>query len=753
MHSRARVTLLPLLFILTAASPAELRQWQKQAERVTITRDDWGIAHVKGKSDADAVFGMIYAQAEDDFPRIEANYLTALGRTAEAEGEKAIWQDLRSRLYVSEPELKAHYAKSPDWLKKLMNGWAAGLNYFLATHPQVHPRVLTHFEPWMALSFTEGSIGGDIERIDLKELEKFYSSQRHAELVSASIPETSLRVDTWTLKQVQGDGEGDPQGSNGIAIAPAITKDGNPLLLINPHTSFFFRSELQMTSNEGLNAYGAATWGQFFIYQGFNDHTGWMHTSSGVDAVDEFAYEVRLPELGPRYRYGSQWRVMEQRPVTIRYRKADGSLGERSFTTYYTHRGPIVRKELTSRCAPAPRKDQRICWVAFAMMDKPITALEQSFLRTKTRSLADFLKVAERKSNSSNNTIFASDKGEIAYLHPQFMPKRNDRFDYEKLVDGSDPATDWGALHALNELPSVLNPPVGWVQNTNAWPYRAAGPNSPDPKSFPKYMDVFGENWRGLHAQQLLTQSKGWTLDKLQAAAFDSYQPGFANLIPPLIKAYDALPKKDPRRGRLGGPISLLRGWNYRWSAGSTAQSMAMFYGGELRKALNPPKSEESNKIYMRMARDTTPAQKLKALADAAARLKKDFGWTQVPWGEINRFQRISPAIDHPFSDAAPSIPIPFAWGVYGSLASSSSSPKPGTRKWYGTSGNSFVAVVEFGKKVRARAVTAGGESGDPASPHFNDEAERYASGNLREVYFYPDQLKGHTERRYHPGE
>jgi acyl-homoserine-lactone acylase len=387
------------------------------------------------------------------------------------------------------------------------------------------------------------------------------------------------------------------------------------------------------------------------------------------------------------------------------------------------------------------------------MMDKPITALEQSFLRTKTRSLADFLKVAERKSNSSNNTIFASDKGEIAYLHPQFVPKRNDRFDYEKLVDGSDPATDWGSLHALNELPSVLNPPVGWVQNTNAWPYRAAGPNSPDPKSFPKYMDVFGENWRGLHAQQLLTGSKGWTLDKLQAAAFDSYQPGFANLIPPLIKAYDALPKKDPRRGRLGGPISLLRGWNYRWSAGSTAQSMAMFYGGELRKALNPPKDEESNKIYMRMARDTTPAQKLKALADATARLKKDFGWTQVPWGEINRFQRISPAIDHPFSDAAPSIPIPFAWGVYGSLASSSSSPKPGTRKWYGTSGNSFVAVVEFGKKVRARAVTAGGESGDPASPHFNDEAERYASGNLREVYFYPDQLKGHTERRYKPGE
>jgi acyl-homoserine-lactone acylase len=601
-----------------------------------------------------------------------------------------------------------------------MDSWAAGLNYYLATHPQVHPRVITRFEPWMALSFTEGSIGGDIERIDLGDLEKFYSGRK-------------------TVASVEKNG--DPTGSNGIAIAPAITRDGNALLLINPHTSFFFRSELQMTSGDGLNAYGAATWGQFFIYQGFNEHAGWMHTSSGIDNVDEFAVDVRQPELGPRYRYGREWRPMQERDVTLRFRKSDGTFGSQKFTTYRTHHGPIVRRGPNGR------------WIAFAMMDKPVTALEQSFLRTKTKDLADFLKVAELKSNSSNNTMFADDKGEIAYLHPQFVPTRNDKFDYEKPVDGSDPATDWGPLHALNELPSVLNPPVGWVQNTNAWPYLAAGPNSPDPKRFPKYMDVFGENWRGLHAQQLLNGTKGWTLDRLQAAAFDSYQPGFADLIPPLIKAYDALPKKDPRRERLSGPISLLRGWNYRWSAGSPAQSIAMFYGDELLKALNPPASEESNKVYMRMAKDTTPVQRLQALADAAARIKKDFGWTQVPWGEINRFQRISPAIDHPFSDAASSTPIPFAWGVYGSLAASSANPKPGTRKWYGTSGNSFVAVVEFGKRVRARAVTAGGESGNPMSKHFNDEAERYATGNLREVYFYPDQLQGHTERRYRPGE
>ena len=719
MLSRTRAALLPLLFILTAASPAEFQKWKKQAQRVTITRDDWGIAHVKGKSDADAVFGMIFAQAEDDFPRIEANYLTALGRTAEAEGEKAIWQDLRARLYVSEPELRAHYAASPTWMKRLMDAWAAGLNHYLATHPQVRPRVITRFEPWMALSFTEGSIGGDIERIDLSELQKFYAGKQ-------------------TLAAAMRDYE--PRGSNGIAIAPTITAGGNALLLINPHTSFFFRSELQVTSDEGLNAYGAATWGQFFIYQGFNERTGWMHTSSGVDNVDEFAEKVEKRGNGFCYRYGKECRPVTERPITIRYRTADGKLTSRSFATRRTHHGPIVR-EANGRS------------IAFAMMDRPVTALQQSFLRTKTRDLKDFLKVANLQSNSSNNTIFASGKGEVAYLHPQFVPVRTGRFDYSKPVDGSDPATDWGRLHSIGELPNVLNPQVGWVHNENNWPYRAAGPNSPDPKRFPAYMDTYGENYRGIHALQLLTDSKGWTLDRLQTAAFDTCQPGFAELIPALIKAYDALPKKDRRRAQLTGPIGALRGWNYRWRGDSVAQSLAMFWVDGLMKAIAAPADEPVNITTTRLARDTTDAQKLAAFAAAVAQLRRDFGWWQVPWGEINRFQRVSPAIDHPFSDAAPSIPVAFPSARWGSLASFGASPKAGTKRWYGTSGNSFVAVVEFGKRVRAKAVTAGGESGNPSSKHFNDQAERYASGNLREVYFYPDQLAGRTERRYRPGD
>jgi len=274
-----RVTLLIILVASVACSTtggggADAARLRARARGITIIRDDWGIAHVHGKTDADAVFGMVYAQAEDDFNRVEINYLNSLGRLAEAEGESAVVQDLRQKLFMNPDTLKAQYASSPDWLKRLMDGWADGLNYYLQTHPAVHPRVITHFEPWMPLSYSEGSIGGDIESINLDQLGAFYGNG--PKTVAFSPPAFPA----------------EPGGSNGFAIAPSNTAGHHALLLINPHTSFFFRSELQMSSDEGLNAYGAVTWGQFFIYQGFNERVGWMHTSSGVDAIDEWAETI-----------------------------------------------------------------------------------------------------------------------------------------------------------------------------------------------------------------------------------------------------------------------------------------------------------------------------------------------------------------------------------------------------------------------------------------------------------------------------
>jgi acyl-homoserine-lactone acylase len=700
----------------------ELARWEREAHAVTIVRDDWGIPHVHGRSDADAVFGMIYAQAEDDFNRIETNYLNAMGRLAEAEGERAIWQDLRMRLFVDPDSMQARYAASPAWLKRLMSAWADGLNYYLHTHPRVKPRVITRFEPWMALSFTEGSIGGDIESISLDDLRAFYGD-------SAGRP-------------AQGEASAqakEPSGSNGFAIAASNTVNHRSLLLINPHTSFFFRAELQMTSGEGLDAYGAATWGQFFIYQGFNSRVGWMHTSTGADAVDEYAETVVRKGDRLSYRYGREERPLVTSRISVPYRSATG-MAARAFTVYRTHHGPIVRSD-----------DGK--WISVRLMQRPVEALSQSYLRTKARSLAAYRRVMALHANSSNNTVYADADGHIAYFHPQFVPRRDARFDWSRPVDGSDPATEWRGVHGIEDSPHVIDPPNGWIQNTNDWPYSAAGPYSPKREDFPSYMDEVGESPRGVHAIRVLERRKDFTLDRLRDAAFDSYLTAFARLVPPLLAAYDSAAGGDSLEAGLAGPIGALRAWDFRWSDSSVATSLAVYWGDTLATLAQGDAAAAGMTTYDYMATRATAARRLGALAAAAARLTRDFGTWKTPWGRINRFQRLTGDIVQQFTDTGPSIPVPFTSARWGSLASFGARTYPGTKRMYGTSGNSFVAVVEFGKdSVRAKAVTAGGESGDPRSPHFDDQAERYAAGRLRDVYFYPAQLEGHTERKYHPG-
>ncbi len=669
--------------------PADVARWERQAQRVTIIRDDWGIAHVYGKTDADAVFGMEYAQAEDDFNRIETNYLNSLGRLAEAEGSSALFTDLRQRLFIDPDSLRAEYRASPPWLKRLMDAFADGLNYFLYKHPEVKPRVITHFEPWMALSFTEGSIGGDIERISPRDLAALYG-------------------DSTAAARTSGDGEDcdtDPSGSNGIAIAPRLSANHHALLWINPHTSFYFRSELQMVSDEGLNAYGAVTWGQFFIYQGFNATAGWMHTSSGVDNIDEF---------------------LETRPgrslrVTVRF-KTDTGMARKTFTVSYGRHGPVIRK-------------QGDRFVSISLMKSHVNALIQSYSRTKAKDIAAFRQLMALHTNSSNNTLFADGSGNIAYFHSNYIPRRDTSFDWSRPVDGDNQATSYHGVLSFDETPNVVNPASGWVYNSNNWPWSAAGPgSSPSRERYPRYVETGTEETaRGYHALRVLEGKTDWSMGSLTAAAFDSYLPAFERMIPPLLAAYDQLPATDTLKTRLADQVVALRGWDYRWGAESVPTSLAVFWG------------ERSGR---RVSRDARAAgiSVMQYVATSRAAPAELVGSL-----EINRFQRINDDIAPHFDDAQPSIPVPFTASVWGSLAAFGARAYPNTKKWYGTSGNSFLAVVEFGDSVRAQAITAGGESGNPQSPHFNDEAERYAAGHLRDVYFYRSQLVGHTEREYHP--
>jgi acyl-homoserine-lactone acylase len=715
----------------TAPQPAnpDAVKFQQRAQGITIVRDDWGVPHIYGKTDADVVFGLMYAQAEDDFNRVETNFINSQGRLAEAEGEKEIWRDLRMKLFIEPADLKAKYAESPPWLKALMDAWADGLNYYLATHPNVKPRVITRFEPWMALSFSEGSIGGDIERVNLTQLEAFYGNK--PEVKTARLEEMEMLLPPK-----------EPTGSNGVAVGGMNTASGKAMLLINPHTSFFFREEAQMVSEEGLNAYGALTWGQFFIYQGFNDKAGWMHTSSSVDNIDEYLETVTKKADGSyTYKVGAEEKPLVAKKIVVPY-KTDKGMQQREFTTYRTHRGPVVRSV-----------DGK--WVSVRLMEEPMKALMQSYGRTKARTLDEYKKVMDIHTNSSNNTLYANAAGDIAYFHSNFIPKRDDSFDWTKPVDGSNPKTEWNGVLSFDESPNVVNPKNGWVYNSNNYPFSAAGPgNSPKQSAFPKYVDAGSENPRGVHAIKVLTGKKGITLDTLVSeVAFDPYQPEFEIQIPLLLKAHAAAPASNPLKAKTADAIAVLKDWDYKWSASSVPQSVAIFYGEDLWTRVQAAARKANVSVYEYMKSKATAAERLESLAAAMDKLTADFGKWQTPWGDINRFQRNDGAIVQKFDDAKPSTPVMFASARWGSLASFGARAYPGTKKWYGTSGNSFVAAIEFGDRIKAKAVTAGGLNSVPGSKHFNDQAERYATGNFRDVYFYREDLKGHTEREYKPGQ
>lgn len=697
----------------------DLARLESRAENVEIIRDDFGVPHIYGKSDADAVFGLIYAQCEDDFARVERNYVWAIGRLAEIEGEEMIYSDLRARLFMTKEEAIAAYESAPAWLQELCQAFADGANYYLQTNPQVKPRLLTRFEPWMPMYFTEGSIGGDIERVSTRKIAEFYSEQ---ELLAEIPAEQSIFPP-------------EPKGSNGIAIAGKLTESGNAMLLINPHTSFYFRPEVHVVSEEGLNAYGAVTWGQFFVYQGFNEKTGWMHTSTYTDVIDEFVEEVTETPTGFTYTYGDEQRPVETLEVSLNY-ITDAGMKSMTFPMYRTHHGPVTHYT-----------DGK--WTSTALMWEPVKALEQSYTRTKKSGLEEFEQMMDIRTNSSNNTVYADAEGNIAYYHGNFIPKRDSQFNYRRPVDGSNPATDWQGLHTVDESIKVINPPTGWIQNCNSTPFTSAAEYSPKVEDYPVYMSRNQENFRGVHAIRLLKEASNLTLDRLIDLAYDPKLPAFEVLIPGVIEAFD----KSGQPADLKEAVEELRSWDFTVSKESVAMSIAHFYASlYLQEGIRPEGLNFMQRIEY-FGTESPENERLEILSQTLAKLDENYGTWRTPWGDINRFQRLNGDIVMKFDDSKPSIPVGMASGNWGALAAyGMRGNHPNVKKLYGSRGNSFVAVVEFGDKVRAKSLLAGGQSGDPTSPHFYDQAQRYADGEFKDVAFYREDVEARAERVYKPG-
>ncbi len=722
----AILALLSISFHLSAqkATPAQISRYQQQAKAVTIIRDDYGVPHIYAQTDAQVVFGLMYTQCEDNFKGLERNYLYQLGRQAEVDGESNLYTDVQLQMIADSADAIKDYKASPLWFKKLMDAFADGINYYLYKHPEVKPLVFKHFEPWYALMFTDGSVAATITGgLSLSETARFYANG--PDLGKIKLPKE---------KTIQEELDGREIGSNGFAISPKLSASGHAMLYINPHVPFYFRSEVQLVSNEGLNVYGAVTWGQFFVYQGFNQHCGWMHTSSNADVADLYAEKVSKKDGKWYYEYNGQQKPVIVRKLTINVKQGD-HLAPKTFTGYYTHHGPVLGT-----------RDGK--WLALRNDNRSYPALLESWLITKANTFAEYKKAMDIGHNATNNTVYADDQGNIAFWYGNFMPKRDPKLDWTQPVDGTISATEWQGLHKQDEIVHIFNPATGWIENCNSTPFTSSGTASPDKTKYPAYMALDGQNYRAVNAIRLFSDAKNLTLDELITKGYDKYLTAFDVLLPPLFKAYTAAP--DSVKAALKQPVQLLQQWDKRSAVNSPAATLAFEWGTRIMQNLPRARSSEEGTYQTErteaMLKATSPKQLLDDLSAVVKNLQTRYGDWKVQWGDINRYQRPANGV---FDDTATSLPVGQMSATFGQLPSFVS--RPVGKKRFGTSGNSFIAAIEFGPKLTAKSIMTGGQSFNPQSPHFTDQAEGYINGKLKDVLFYKEDVLKHAEKTYHP--
>ncbi len=241
---------------------------------------------------------------------------------------------------------------------------------------------------------------------------------------------------------------------------------------------------------------------------------------------------------------------------------------DKDFAVYWTHHGPVI--------GDADGK-----WKTIAMMDDPVHALEQSFMRTKATGYDSYKKVMELNGNSSNNTVFADTKGNIAYWHGNFVPKRDPSVNWNLPVDGSLSSNDWKGLHKIDEIIQLKNPASGWIQNCNSTPFTAAANNSPKKESFPTYMAPDGQNFRAVNADRVLRRESKFTLDKLIAAAYDPTLTAFERLVPALITAYETTATSEQKE-RFKDAIAIVQSWNKQYGISSVGTTLSVAWARNL---------------------------------------------------------------------------------------------------------------------------------------------------------------------------
>lgn len=466
-----------------------------------------------------------------------------------------------------------------------------------------------------------------------------------------------------------------------------------------------------------------------------------MHTSGYTDVADLYSEQVTQKGAAFFYKYDNEWRPVTETKIAVAY-KDGATIAHKTIKVFSTHHGPIMAQ-----------RDGK--WISVRANNRSMKGLIQSWRRTKADGFEAFKKNMELLANCSNNTVFADDKGNIAYWHGNFIPRRDTSFNWTQPVDGTTHATEWKGLHTVDEGIHVYNPSSGWIQNCNSTPFTASGSSSPMRGHYPSYMSVDQENFRGLNAVRLLSAESAYTIDKMIATGYDNYLTAFKELIPALINAFDKMPS-DTMAQLLKEPIAELRKWDLRCNASSIATTLAIEWGQRIQPGILHTVGGDDEWGFVEKAhtyaQNATLVELTGALATVIKDLDKRFGTWRVQWGDINRYQRLTDDLQQKYDDNRTSRPDGMVASTWGCLPSFVSQQYPGTMKRYGYNGNSFVCVVEFGKRIKAKSLLTGGESSDPASKHFADQAEMYTTGKFKDVLFYREDIMKESEKSYHPG-
>ncbi len=703
----------------TAAGGDELGE--KLAAQVTIHRDEWGVPHIEGPTDASVAFGFAYAQAEDYFWQVEDTYIASLGRSTEVYGEAAIDSDLLTRAFEIPKQAAADYPNIEPPLQAIGAAYAAGLNHYLAKHPQVKPRLITHFEPWQPLAF---------ERYVLL---KFMFGKTNA-------PEGGLRKIADELDAAV--------GSNAWAIGPSRTRSGKAMLFANPHQPWFGYGQFyegHLKSGEGLNFSGSTFFGGPLPTIGHNEFLGWSHTVNNPDVGDVWFEKFDDPQNKLSYRYGDGHRQATQWKEILRIKTADG-FKEKSYTLKKTHHGPII----------AGHHDGRVLAVRISRLAEG-SRLRQALKMTKAHNFADWRAAMSELNLQMFNTCYADRDGNIFYVYNGAIPKRDPGFDWTKPVDGSDPRTEWQGLHAFDELPQTLNPRSGYVQNCNSTPYTTTDEGNPSIGDFPPYMveDRFDDKRRAKVSRMLLRKMQDLTFEQWKEAAFDTTLYWPLVTLGELAVELKALHNGDSVLAAKAQPyFDHLMNWDCRSSLDSTQTTLCALWYEDMYGRGYPVETLKPEFV-------DKPAQKFQALVGAAEKLKAFYGDWHVRWGDISRMQRHAnyaygkneDALKIPFSDVLPSLPCAGAPGPLGVVFNTYYAPPNAKhKKQYGLVGGSFIGVYEFGDKVQAATILQFGESADPHSPHFMDQAELYSKRQFKPAWFEWSDVMAHAKTSYHPG-